>query len=238
MSQSRVADEQMETERVLDNPVYTSLINPAHAHLARGWGRVRRYLDDVSPFMGLPDDATEQDWRDAAEVVGTGTAAYVHHPGPVPPTWKIVNRLDVVQMVAPPAMVGAADARAVRLTAADVPEMLDLARRTEPGPFLPRTAEMGTYLGIRRDGVLAAMAGERMRPAGWVEISAVCTAPEHRGQGFGTGLIGALLADITGRGDRAFLHVAATNTNAIRLYEALGFTVRSELLLSVLRPPA
>ncbi|QUQ71779.1 GNAT family N-acetyltransferase [Kutzneria sp. CA-103260] len=221
---------------MLDNPVYSSLSNPAHSHLAKGQGRVLRYLDDVAPFIGLPDDPTEQDWHDAATLVGSGTAAYVHLPKPTPANWTVVRRLDLVQMTAPPGLVGAPDARAVRLTAADAPEMLDLARRTAPGPFLPRTVEMGTYLGIRLDGELAAMAGERMRPTGWVEISAVCTSPEHRGQGLGTALIRALLAGIAAQGDRAFLHVAATNANAIRLYEALGFTVRRELVLSVLKP--
>jgi predicted GNAT family acetyltransferase len=225
-------------QTVLDNPVYTSLSSPAHARLAVRHGRVLRYQDDVSPFLGLPDDATEQDWADAAELVGSEVAAFVHHPGPVPSTWAVVKRLEVVQMTGPAAEVGAPDARAVRLGTADVPEMLELARRTEPGPFLPRTIEMGTYLGIRRDGVLAAMAGERMHPAGWVEISAVCTAPEFRGQGLGTSLVHALIAEIDSQGDSAFLHVAATNTNAIRLYESLGFAVRRDLFLSVLRGPA
>ncbi|WP_326952370.1 GNAT family N-acetyltransferase [Amycolatopsis sp. NBC_01286] len=225
-----------DVEHVLDNPVYSALSGPAQAELAERRGRVLRYRTDVSPFLGLPADATERDWADAARLVGHGSAAYVHHSGPVPATWTVADRFDVVQLTAPPALTGAPDARAVRLGAADVPEMLDLAGRTKPGPFLPRTIEMGTYLGIRRDGVLAAMAGERMRPAGWVEISAVCTAPDHRGQGLGSSLVRALIAGIAGREERAFLHVAATNTNAIRLYETLGFAVRRELFMTVLRP--
>lgn len=224
-------------DHVLDNPVYSALSNPAHAHLARGRGRVLRYQDDVSPFLGLPDDATEQDWRDAAHLVGSDDAAYVHGSGQVPDNWTIVRKLDVVQMTAPPAMAGAPDPRAVRLGTEDVPAMLDLARRTEPGPFLPRTSEMGGYRGIGRDGVLAAMAGERMRPPGWVEISAVCTAPEYRGQGFGASLVKALVADIAGGNERAFLHVAAGNTTAVRLYETLGFVVRRQIFLTVLRRP-
>jgi hypothetical protein len=43
----------------------------------------------------------------------------------------------------------AADPEAVSLGAADVPEMLELTARTKPGPFLPRTFELGPYLGIR-----------------------------------------------------------------------------------------
>jgi predicted GNAT family acetyltransferase len=223
---------------VLDNAVHASLSNPAHAHLVRGRGRVLRYAADVSPFLGMPEHPTDQDWDDATHLLGPDTAAYPHHSGTVPGDWTVVDRFDLVQMTASPAAEGASDTRAVRLGAADLPEMLELAALTKPGPFLPRTIEMGAYLGIRRDGVLAAMAGERLRPSGWTEISAVCTSPDHRGQGLGTSLVKALIASITDRGDSAFLHVTATNTNAIRLYETLGFTARRTLHLAVLRGPA
>jgi predicted GNAT family acetyltransferase len=114
----------------------------------------------------------------------------------------------------------------VRLGPADVPEMLALADRTKPGPFLPRTIEMGTYLGIRQGGALVAMAGERMHPPGWTEISAVCTDEAWRSHGFASRLIRALAAGIRARGETPFLHVVAANTNAIKLYEALGFRLR------------
>ena len=102
-----------------------------------------------------------------------------------------------------------ADPEAVRLGPADVPEMLDLVARTQPGPFLPRTITSGTYLGIRRGGALVAMAGERMRPPGWGEISAVCTDPAHRGQGLAGRLVRAVGAVVRERGDVPFLHAAA-----------------------------
>ncbi|MFD9737316.1 GNAT family N-acetyltransferase [Umezawaea sp. NPDC059074] len=222
---------------VLDNPVHGSLSSPAHAHLALTRGRALRYPADVSPFLGLPDDPTVEDWNDAAHLLGPDTAAYPHRSGSVPDDWTVVDQFDLVQMTASPTAEGAPDPRAVRLGPEDVPEMLDLAALTKPGPFLPRTIEMGTYLGIRQDGVLTAMAGERMRPSGWVEISAVCTSPAYRGQGLGTSLVRALIATATDRGDTAFLHVTATNTNAIRLYETLGFTARRDFHLAVLRGP-
>jgi predicted GNAT family acetyltransferase len=141
-------------------------------------------------------------------------------------------------MTAPRALAaGGRDPRIVRLGTPDVPEMLDLARRTRPGPFLTRTVETGTYLGVRHDGALVAMAGERMRAPGWVEISAVCTEPGHRGKGLGTALIRALAAGIAAGGSRAFLHVTVGNTGAVALYRALGFTVRRQLGLTVLRRP-
>ena len=107
-----------------------------------------------------------------------------------------------------------ADPEAVRLGPADVPEMLDLVARTEPGPFVPRTIALGTYLGIRRGGALVAMAGERMRPPGWGEISAVCTDPAHRGQGLAGRLVRAVGAVIRERGDVPFLHAAAYERRA------------------------
>jgi predicted GNAT family acetyltransferase len=114
--------------------------------------------------------------------------------------------------------------------------MLELVARTEPGPFLTRTIELGDYLGVRRDGALAAMAGERFRPEGWTEISAVCTAPEHRGEGLASRLVGALVAGIERRLEGAFLHVLATNTAAIRLYEQLGFRISRTPRIAVVTP--
>jgi predicted GNAT family acetyltransferase len=114
--------------------------------------------------------------------------------------------------------------------------MLELTARTQPGPFLPRTIELGTYLGIRRDGRLVAMAGERLHPAGWTEISAVCTDEAWRGQGLSSRLILALGAGIRARGEIPFLHVLTTNP-AIGLYKKLGFRDRRALLFAATRIP-
>jgi predicted GNAT family acetyltransferase len=105
--------------------------------------------------------------------------------------------------------------------------MLDLVARTRPGPFGSRTVEMGTYLGFVEDGVLVAMAGERLHPPGYTEISAVCTDADHRGRGLATRLVLAVAAGIRARGEVPFLHAAADNTTAIRLYEHLGFRLRA-----------
>ena len=121
---------------------------------------------------------------------------------------------------------------------ADVPEMLDLAGRTQPGPFLARTVEMGTYLGIRRGGTLVAMAGERLHPPGWTEISAVCTDESWRGLGLASRLVQAVAAGILARGEAPFLHALATNVTAIRLYEELGFRLRRDVVFTVARIPA
>jgi predicted GNAT family acetyltransferase len=125
-------------------------------------------------------------------------------------------------------MVAEPDQEAVQLGHEDVPEMLDLVGRTRPGPFLPRTVELGSYLGIRRNGALVAMAGERMHPPGYTEISAVCTDPDARGSGLASRLMRAVAYGIRARGETPILHAASTNDTAIRLYEKLGFAVRRE----------
>jgi predicted GNAT family acetyltransferase len=112
--------------------------------------------------------------------------------------------------------------------------MIELVARTEPGPFFVRTIELGSYVGIRSDGALVAMAGERLHLDGWTEISAVCTLPEFRGQGLASGLMGALIAGIHGRSERAFLHVLGTNAGAIALYERLGFRIRRTATITVM----
>jgi predicted GNAT family acetyltransferase len=132
---------------------------------------------------------------------------------------------------------GVEDPGAVSLDRDDLPEVLKLVRATEPGPFLERTIELGRYLGIRREGVLVAMAGERMALDGWREISAVCTAPSHRGQGLAAQLVRAIAAGIHARSERAFLHVLATNPGAIDLYQRLGLRIRARGTIRVMTPP-
>jgi len=219
-------------EALLDNPVYGSLCG-AHASFAHARGRVRRYPVDVAPFLGMPSSPSAQDWRDAAGLVAPGTyTAVVHSGAELPDPWRAVEAFDLVQMIGE-RVTGVDCPEAIPLGAANVPEMLDLVAQTEPGPFLPRTIELGDYLGIRCDGTLIAMAGERFRLDGWTEISAVCTKPDHRGRGLASRLVGALIANIQLRSQRVFLHVLSTNTAAIRLYEELGFRVRQTATISV-----
>jgi ribosomal protein S18 acetylase RimI-like enzyme len=224
-------------EGLLDDPVDAALRGP-HSRFAQIRGRVRRYPQDVAPFMAMPSMPSAQDWEDAAALLAPGSFVAIRHTGiDLPDGWQAVQAFDVVQMVGEH-LTGAGFPEAITLGSADVPEMIDLVTRTEPGPFLPRTVELGDYLGIRRGGALVAMAGERMRPQGWTEISAVCTDPDYRGQGLASRLMGALIAAIQLRSERVFLHVLATNTGAIRLYEELGFRVRETATLTVVTRPA
>lgn len=123
------------------------------------------------------------------------------------------------------------------LGADDVPEMLDLVARTEPGPFRPRTIELGTYVGIRDQGNLVAMAGERLRLPSWTEISAVCTDHAYRGRGLATRLLRTVVSGIRVRGEVPILHASADNANAIRLYENLGFRIRRRIPFRIVSAP-
>lgn len=227
----------MSEQHVLDNPVRASLLGP-HARFAVRHGAVVGYPPDVCPFMALPDEPDARAWADLAESAGSDATAAVSAPRVEPPPgWEVVADIPAVQLVDAGVAVEP-DPEAVVLGPADVPEMLALVARTRPGPFLHRTVEMGTYLGIRHDGELVAMAGERLHPPGWTEISAVCTDERFRGRGLGTRLVLAVAAGIRERGETPLLHAGTWNVNAIRLYESLGFALRRHTRFVALRAPA
>jgi ribosomal protein S18 acetylase RimI-like enzyme len=219
----------------LDNPLWTALTGP-QAYLAQRRGSAARLPVDVSPFAAVAGPAAgDTRWADLAALVGPGGVVVVPDaPVEPPPGWALQTAIPGVQMDGS-GLVPAPDPEAVVLGPADVPAMLDLVARTRPGPFLARTLELGTYLGIRREGALVAMAGERMRPPGWSEISAVCTDPAHRGQGLAARLVRAVAVGVRERGDIPFLHAAADNHAGIRLYEQLGFTHRRDILFAALQ---
>ncbi len=225
---------------VLDDPVGESL-RGQHARFARLLGQAATYQSGVATFSAVAVGQDPRRWTDLARLLGPGGFADMFSsPAVPPPDWEPVFVLEGRQMIwrgtgLPETPRAAA---VVDLDADSVPEMLDLIARTRPGPFWPRTRELGSYLGIREDGVLVAMAGERLRPPGWTEISAVCTAPEARGRGHAGRLIRALVAGIVARGERPFLHVAEANAGAIALYEKLGFVTRRQVTFRGFRTPA
>jgi ribosomal protein S18 acetylase RimI-like enzyme len=219
----------------LDDPVGESL-RGHHAHLARRVGRAATYQPDVSTFSTVSADPGPAEWADLARLLGRGELADMFSsPAAPPPDWEPVFVLEGLQMVWSGS--GESETGVVELGADSVPEMLDLVARTRPGPFWPRTRELGAYVGIRDEGALVAMAGERLRPPGWTEISTVCTAPEARGRGHAARLIRALATRIAARNERPFLHVAETNTPAIALYERLGFKTRGHVTFRGFRVP-
>ncbi|RFU82208.1 GNAT family N-acetyltransferase [Streptomyces triticagri] len=220
----------------LGNPAYAALTGP-HAHFAERRGRALRYPPEVSGWAALPDDPGPADWADLAELIGPGgETAFAVADHAIPDGWEEVFRIDGVQLVGED-VPGETYEEAVELGPDDVPEMLDLVAATRPGPFFARTVELGRYLGIRRDGALVAMAGERMRPTGYTEISAVCTDPAYRGQGLAARLVDAVAAGVRDRGEIPLLHAAASNVGAIRVYERLGFRLTAKTPFWAVRAP-
>lgn len=229
----------------LDNPIWHAL-STTHAAFAEGDDLAKCYPAAVTPLAAMRD-------RSAASVTslarplpqGRMAGLFLDAPPAFPSGWTVVHETRLNQMVwnVPAAEREQGMASAVAelqpgiepLNVSHVHEMLSLAEMTRPGPFGPRTPELGTYLGIRHAGQLVAMAGERLRFPGYTEVSAVCTHPEHRGRGYAGSLVSELVHKITKRGEIPFLHVAAENFGAIRLYEQLGFRMRRFLNLAVLR---
>jgi GNAT superfamily N-acetyltransferase len=222
---------------VLDNPGWASLSGP-HAGFAEIYGLARRYPVDVSPFGAIEENRDPQSWRDLAALIGPNQRIVLSGSRlEIPDAWRTSEGGTGVQLVGDE-VEGKADVEVEDLKEEDIPEMLDLVSRTKPGPFLPRTIELGRYLGFRIDNQLIAMAGSRLHPSGWREISAVCTDSIYRGRGLGTRLINAVVADIKSEGNTPFLHASATNINAIRLYEKLGFRLRVRTTFAVVQAPA
>ena len=223
----------------LDNPVWGSLTG-AHSRLALVNGRAARYPGDVSPFMGVADDARPEDWRGLADLAGADRVVLVNPPASLPAGWSLLRGAKVLQMLAPedahPVETSVGDWQVDNLGPADAADMLTLATATEPGPFAARTGVLGVYLGIRDGGRLIAMAGERLQPHRWTEISGVCTDPAYRGRGLARMLMELVAAGIRQRGQRPFLHVIASNAGAVRLYEAMGYVTRRAVDINTYRP--
>ena len=220
-------------EEVLDNMAWHALTGP-HAEFAEGDGPALRYRRSMATFCATErlDDAG---WSALADLVGAGRAIVLFQPdiGPAPAYTDEIFRSFTWQMVADgpltPQPVADDGVEVIELGDDDAEEMLALVELTEPGPFFPETNRLGTYLGVRQNGRLLAMAGERLRASGVAEISAVCTHPDARRRGLG-GLLTMAMADVMKeRGDLPMLHVAKDNALAIPLYEQLGFRIRRQV---------
>lgn len=249
---------------VLDNPVWHALKGPQRA-LGRTTDLAGCFDEDVSRFGALASEPkTDAAWLDLAQLLGPKGTVELTGDLPEPPHgWSVTDRFEGLQMVgdgiqgpagrgphhrgaaAPSGTHVVTEARTVetiapspeRLGPANVPEMLALVETAQPGPFERRTIECGVYLGIRIDGSLVAMAGERLRPPGYSEISAVATHPDYRRLGLAKQVVLAVADTVIARGETPILHVLLHNTAAIRLYESLGFTTRRPVTFQCLEAP-
>ena len=221
----------------LDRPIWGALTT-GHRAFARGSALALRFDPAVSPFAACRDDGPEALAQLAALVPETGMLVLLQAgEAPVPPGCAVGLAARGVQLRLDRLRPQTPAPAAVELGEGDVPEMLALTGLTKPGPFLPGTRRLGRFVGVRRDGRLAAMAGERLRPGGWTEISAVCTHPDFRGLGLAAQLSALVVEGILARGERPFLHAFADNEPAIRLYQRLGFVRRCEMSVLGLQRP-
>ena len=215
----------------LDQPVRTSLLG-AHQHVALKAGQALRYEPDVSVFAAVPNHQDPAGFADLADLVEPeDTVAVVGDPVGETPGFSVLFHGVGYQMTGQ-AVEGKLDASVVPLGTRHVDQMLDLVARTQPGPFVHRTHEMGQYFGFFQDDQLIAMAGQRMNPGVGHELSAVCTNPDFTRQGLAERLIRHLVALDQLEGTVSFLHVAQPNVGAQNLYERLGFTLRREVVFT------
>ena len=219
----------------LDRPVWSAFTG-RQADLAVWNGRALRVHPDFGLFAGAVDNASESlaDLSSLVAEQGDVGLVEVFDMPPVPGT-RVVSAAVCLQMTAETvAPLWDAAFEILALDDADAAEMLALATLTKPGPFFGRTHQLGSFVGVRVDGRLVAMAGERMRPAGYTEASGVCVHPDHRGKGYAARLLREVTARILARGEKAFLHSYADNATAIGLYEALGYRGRREVIFTIL----
>ena len=222
----------MTSPHPLDRPVWNALIS-RWARLAHGDARAWRVDPAIGPFAAAADP------HDGAALAAltppNGELWIVETEAMAPPEGVVTDRqLELDQMVADAVAPPDAGIAIEPLGPADAAEMRALATLTKPGPWEARTHELGGFVGVRVDGRLVAMAGQRMKPPGFTEVSGVCTHPDHRGRGYAGQLMRSVAARILAQGEQPFLHVYPSNAGAIALYEALGFRRRRSVTMTVL----
>ena len=216
-------------EAPLDNPVWHALAGP-QAGFGRRAGLAARYESDVSPIGAVAEPTTEA-LGDLATLANEREFVVLFtDPDQLPehPAWRRGPSLMATQMVwREPSTIAAIEAEPLGVS--DTAAMLELVQTTDPGPFEQRTIELGDYIGMREDGDLLAMAGERFRLPGFTEVSAVCTDERARGRGYAGGLVAALVDRIRARDEVPFLHVrdgSPSEVTAKAVYERCGFRAR------------
>lgn len=229
----------------LDRPVWSALTTRLAALAVRveqGRAAAVRLDPDIGVFAAAADDSPDS--RAALDDLcrrypGAGLVEPEGTPiASVLPDLPVVSRAACVQMTAASLTSGGPGVPDVlTLSEADADEMLALATLTRPGPFRKGTLRLGGFVGVRREGRLIAMAGERMKVDGFSELSGVCTHPDLRGQGLAGALSRIVVARILARGEQAFLHAYAEHAATIAFYEGLGFSIRARMTYTVLDGP-
>jgi ribosomal protein S18 acetylase RimI-like enzyme len=223
------------SSHMLDNLTWYAMTG-LHTHLTIGTKLAKRYIPEISIAVAVANHS-ETAFAELAQIVPTGemVALAETHPPESLPGWQIHDRFEADQMVCQQDVSEPFTTEGIiTLTVADVPDMIELIDAARPGPFTPRSIEMGRFFGIRQDGKLVAMAGERFRLPDYCEISTVCTHPDWQGNGYARRLCSLLIHDNWQKGIIPFLHVNPENSPALRLYESLHFTRRDSLKVVVI----
>lgn len=220
-------------EQVLDNPAWYAL-NTGNSNLAYGNERVKFFDKDVAPFVGF-DENTEENFDALYNLITHDElVAFVSsYPVAIPGKWKILRHVPCLQMVHN-GKLNEVGAELINLTNDHVPQMMNLAELTKPGPFRERTIDFGTFQGMFENDKLVAMAGQRMAPLPYVEISAVCTHPDYTGKGYAKQLLTSQANHIIAQNSVPFLHVRDDNHRAIKVYENVGFVTRTDMYFYML----
>jgi predicted GNAT family acetyltransferase len=219
---------------MLDRPVWNAL-STRQTHHAQGSPAALRLAPTIGVFAAAASTTPDHLNALAALAPPGGQIWLVENESfPIPPGLQTISAALCHQMRLDTLTPAKTAITAEPLTEADAPAMLALATLTRPGPFFARTHMLGRFIGLKKNGALVAMAGERLQPPGFTEVSGVCTHPDHRGRGHAGALMRLVAARILARGETPFLHVYASNTGAIALYEALGFTLRRAITMTIL----
>ncbi|RYE36950.1 MAG: GNAT family N-acetyltransferase, partial [Sphingobacteriales bacterium] len=192
---------------------------------ARGSENVKYFDVEVSPFVGFKD-GYQTGFEELSNLLPAGRKILYatrnqlsSHEG-----WKLIRLIEGAQFLYLPKQGFDDDfSKLEPLNESHVQQMIELAQLTRPGPFDYRTIEFGNYHGIFAQEKLVAMAGRRLHVYGYVEVSAVCTHPDHLSRGYAASLLKHQVNSILEEGKVPFLHVRSNNTRAIDLYERLGF---------------
>jgi predicted GNAT family acetyltransferase len=222
-------------KHVLDNPAFNAL-NTGNKNLANGNGHIKYFHKEVSPFIGF-DENTNANFEELYKLINhdspvgfvSSTEAQIPNP------WQVIYYVMCLQMVYDGKTSRVDESNLVVLTDEDIPQMLALTQLTNPGPFAERTIDFGHYRGVFDDDKLVALAGQRMNPLPYAEISAVCTHPDYLGRGYAKQLMQYQINRIIAEGNIPFLHVKCDNDRAIKVYESLGFKTRAEMHFYILK---
>ena len=215
---------------VLDNPAWNALTS-GNSNLANGNETVKHFAKEVSPFVGFKETSDESFQTLYELITHDNPVVFIaSQETEIPTQWQVLRYIKCLQMIADDRReIADSSIELVLLTNEHIPQMLALTKLTNPGPFAERTIDFGHYRGIFDGDKLIAMAGQRMNPEPYAEISAVCTHPDYLGRGHAARLLLYHIERIKATGGIPYLNVLTENARAIAVYESLGFVTRKQM---------